>query len=227
MDDNSTPRGREPLAAAALAATAASVLLLAGAMAAYPGGRWSDPSAPGYDVLHNYLCDLNRPVAHDGQTNALGAGLARAGVLAQAAGLLPLWFLLPRFVPRWRAAGQALRACGVLASLLLPCVAFTPSDGSSRTHALAIGAAGAPGLLALLLGAAFVLVGWRGRPRLAALTLACVLASAASGVLYLFTFVAAWPDAWSLPLAQKVAWLLLVAWIVAVARAAPARSPGA
>ncbi|MBM3985011.1 MAG: hypothetical protein FJ296_04870 [Planctomycetes bacterium] len=65
---------REPLVAAALIPTGASVLLLAGAMATYTGGLWSDPSSPGYDVLRNDLCDLSRPVGHDGRSNALGAG---------------------------------------------------------------------------------------------------------------------------------------------------------
>jgi hypothetical protein len=215
-------RARDPLALAVLAPAALSAALLVAAMAAYPGGRWADPRAEGFDLVRNYLCDLIRPVAHDGRDNATGMRLAQAALLLQAVALLPLWWLVGRrLLPRAELAA-AVRASGVLAALLLPAVAFTPSDGTSRTHALAIGAAGAPGLLALGLGAWGLLARAREWPGLAVLTALLLAASGATGALWLVTFSAAWPDAWMLPLAQKLAWALLQAWGVALARGAPA-----
>lgn len=215
-------RARDPLALAALVPTALSAVLLLAAMAAYPGGRWMDPRAEGFDLVRNYLCDLIRPVAHDGRDNATGMRLAQAALLLEAVALLPLWWLLARrLLPRAELAAT-VRASGILAALLLPAVAFTPSDGTSRTHALAIGAAGAPGLVAVGLGAWGLLARAREWPGLAVLTALFLAAGAASGGLWLVTFSAAWPDAWMLPLAQKLAWVLLLAWSVALARRPPA-----
>jgi hypothetical protein len=212
---------RDPLATLAVLATLASFLLLAAAMATYPGGRWLDTSSSGFDLVHNYLCDLIRPAGHNGHPNVPGMQLARAGMLAQAVGLLALWWLVPRYAPQRRWLGRLLRSAGTTGSLLLPFVAFTPSDGTSRVHALAIAASGAPSLLALLLASALLLAERRRWPRLARLTALFVLVALVNAVLYVSSLVATWPDAWSLPLAQKVAWVLLVGWIVAVACAAP------
>ena len=224
--DVAVSRRRDPLFLAAVLATLASALLLVAAMAVYPGGRWADPTSSGFDVVHNYFCDLIRPTGHDGRPNVPGMQFARVGMLAQALGLLALWWLVPRFAPQRRWLGRLLRVSGTIGSLLLPFVAFTPSDGTSRVHALAIGASGAPCLLALLLASACLLAERRRWPRLARLTLLLVAVALVNAVLYVCSLVATWPDAWSLPLAQKVAWLLLVAWIVAVARAAPSAASG-
>lgn len=214
-------RLRDPLVVTAVLATLASALLLAAAMVTYPGGRWADLSSSGFDLVHNYFCDLIRPTGHDGRPNVPGMQLARVGMLAQALGLLALWWLVPRFAPHRRGLGWLLRVAGTIGSLLLPFVAFTPSDGTSRVHALAIGASGAPCLLALLLASACLLAERRRWPRLARLTALFLAVALVNAVLYTCTFFATWPDAWSLPLAQKVAWVLLVGWIITVARATP------
>lgn len=67
------------------------VALMAAAMASYPGGTWEERSAQGHSQLRNFLCDLTRPVALNGQPNALGARCADFGLMAYVVALAPFF----------------------------------------------------------------------------------------------------------------------------------------
>lgn len=68
--------------------------LLCFSMAVYPGGNAWNTRADGNDFWLNYLCDLARTVARNGQANPLGSALARAGMLALASAFAPFFWLL-------------------------------------------------------------------------------------------------------------------------------------
>src|SRR5262245_45132091 len=71
------------------------VTLYVAAAIAYPGGTWEEPSRTGHSFLFNYYCDLMRPVALNGQPNALGAALAEWGQLILALALGPFFAVAP------------------------------------------------------------------------------------------------------------------------------------
>ena len=205
--------------------TLASVALLLAAMWAYPGGSSSQPAMPGFDLWHNYFCDLIRPVAHNGVANNTGAMFGTAGMIVSALAMVPLWLLLPRLLASSSLA-RLCRVSGLVAATAIPGVACTPSSGSSVAHTFAICVAGLPGFIALIAAAVGILASRRQHPRLAALTGALLASAGVTGALWLTTFVAPWPDRWPLPTAQKIAWVFLVAWAVAGSLTA-ARAPKA
>ena len=189
--------------------------LIVAAMLAYPGGRTGDPTARGFDPFRNYFCDLVAPRSHGGDDNTFGMLCARTGIVATGLALLPLWWRFPLPLPPRR--GRLLRLCGVLSTLALPAVAWTPSGDWPRWHSLAILLAGLPGCATL------ALAGWaihRERDRARGLfrltTLFAAVGALVAG-LWSLTFAASWPEL-ALPTAQKVAWLLLLAWAFALAR---------
>lgn len=185
------------------------------AMTAYPGGRLGDPTAPGFDLLRNYFCDLISPRAHNGDDNSLGMLCARAGMIVTGLALLPLWLRFP--LPHPPRAAALLRRCGWLTTLALPAVAWTPSGHWPYWHSFAILCAGVPGSITLGI-ATWSIYRQREHTRgLLGLTIALAIVGASVGALWSLTFVASWPEL-ALPTAQKVAWLLLLAWACALAR---------
>jgi hypothetical protein len=196
------------------AATVAAAALLLAAMFAYPGGSGELPAAPGFDPWHNYFCDLIRPVAHGGGDNATGMLLARAGVVATALALVPVWLLLPLLF----AAHPAARWCrgpGLLAAAALPAVALTPSDTLPHWHTLTNAGAGLPGAVAMCAGALGIAAVRHRHRRLFWLTLLLLFASVVTAGLWTAAMVWVWPGRWALPCMQKLGWLLLLAWMLA------------
>lgn len=206
-------------AIAAWSLSLAGTVLLLASMRAYPGGSCSVPHASAHDLLRNYFCDLIRPVAHNGEPNDSGMRLGQLGMILTGLSFVPLFVLLPRLFPDYRL-GAAIRSFGVLAAVLLPTVACTPSNVHPWWHTGAIAITGLPGSLAIAASAAGILSVRKRYPRLALLTIGVFAASFVTAVLYLVTFIATWPDAWALPTAQKVAWVALIAWSAAATRVA-------
>ncbi|MBL8751592.1 MAG: hypothetical protein JNK78_20735 [Planctomycetes bacterium] len=207
------------LAVAAWLLLSAGTALIAASMLAYPGGSCSRPDACGYDQLRNYLCDLTRPVAHNGEPNSAGMRLGRAGMIVTGLSFVPLFALLPRLFPR-HAVGAASRPLGIVAALAVPSVACTPSNAHPSWHSVAIVVAGLPGCLALAAGTSGVLSVRERHPGLARLTVVMLGAALTTGALYSATFLASWPDQWLLPTAQKVAGATLVVWSAIAVRSA-------
>ena len=87
------PRWARRVASAVLVCLLAFVLLMAIAMALYPGGNWIDPKAPGHRFLSNFFCDLTQPVSLSGVNNRLGARVARLGMWCFAAALAGFFWL--------------------------------------------------------------------------------------------------------------------------------------
>jgi hypothetical protein len=204
-------------AAAVTPLLALATALLVTAMVAYPGGSASSPDANAFVPWRDYFCDLLAERTASGRDNTLGMVCARIGMVLTAVALWPLW--REGVVARpWPARQRVIRWAGALAVLAMPAVAWTPSGAWPLWHSVAILVAGVPGGLALVLTAACLWQTRRERPGTARLTVLFGIAAAAVALLWTLCFVATWP-ATPLANAQKIAWLLLLAWAVALARA--------
>jgi hypothetical membrane protein len=99
------------------------------AAAAYPGGTVLDRHAAGYSFFRNFISDLGMTVAHDGQSNWLGAALfvgsfgsLVVSLATCAAGFVSLHAPSPRSrsFARLGAVGGALIAVCLLGAALAP-----------------------------------------------------------------------------------------------------------
>jgi hypothetical protein len=205
---------------AILAAVAAFVWLELAAMREYPGGTWWDRGTRGHRFWQNYFCDLEWRVALDGQPNALGARYAQAGMLLLIAGFVPFWWIVPRlFAPAHgqQVLGRVVRALGLASVAGMVAVSLMPSERFGALHGAAVVVAGVPGLTAALL-ATFGLLRGEPRPRVAGFLGAAMLVFAMFDfILYVRTMALGGPGPILLPAAQKVAVVLLLAWMSVVA----------
>ncbi|MCB9896599.1 MAG: DUF998 domain-containing protein [Planctomycetes bacterium] len=207
---------RSPALVFVLALLAAFVALLAAAVLAYPGGSWADATAPGFDPLRNVWCDLMRSEAVDGSPNGLARRLAQAAFTALALALGPFFGLAARLVPEGRTRG-AVRLAGGASALFVLLTAALPYDGYRPAHSAATLAAGSLGFVATLLVA---LRRTRERDLLPlVLDAAVVLAFVTNIAVYAPLVLDGGGDGAALPIVQKAGTLLLVAWMVVVARA--------
>lgn len=202
-----------PLAITLVLAIAAASLSMA--MAVYPGGSASSPTATTFVPWRDYFCDLLAATTATGHDNTLGMACARLGMLLTAAALWLMWRDCAIARP-WPGRHRAIRIAGTCAALAMPAVAWSPSGEWPLWHSVAILLAGVPGGLAIALTGACAWQRRRERPRTALLTFLFGLAGVAVAVTWTLCFVATWP-AVPLAIAQKLAWLLLIAWTVAVA----------
>jgi hypothetical protein len=213
-------------AALLLACIALFLALSAAAMALYPGGTWWDPTTHGARFWQNFLCDLEWNPALNGAPNPVGSRLAQAAMLVMIAGFVPFWWIAPRLFPARRALGMAERALGLTSVAGMIAVVLMPSDRFGALHGVAVVVAALPGLSAALLAIAGMLRGDTAGARAAGAVGGAMLAVAiADFALYVDTILHGGPGSRAIPAAQKVALLLLLAWMTLVA--ARVRSLGA
>ncbi len=188
---------------------------MAVAMAVYPGGNWLDPQARGHRFFANFLCDLTQPVSLSGVKNSLGAGLAQTGMLFFAGALAGFFGIVSqRFALESRAAPW-VRGLGLCTVLCLALVSLLPSERFGRVHAVLALVAGAIGIAAALCVVS-ALLGAR-RHALAGLGALSLAAAALAAVLFAYYLCDGGPMPLLVPASQKVAALLVSAWLVAVA----------
>jgi len=201
--------------------------LMVAAAASYPGGSWAHPERSGYDLVHNFLCDLLPLRAIGGRSNLVAALLARAAMLLVLVfGLGPFWTVVPRlFAPGATRLRRAVPWLGWIATAGLVGVPFTPSLAASVLHGWIVVAAGggalAAGVLALsgLAGGGLV-------PRWLVALGAVALASAGVDLaLYLDHFLRQAPLCPALPAGQKPAVLLVLAFVWLVVERATGHLP--
>ena len=193
-------------------------------MALYPGGTALNPSLDGHSFWMNFLCDLTASVAGNGRPNP-GCLVGRAAIATFAVTLGVFWLVLPTTFRagaggRWRGA-RPLEIAGGVSALGLATVPFA----SGWMHAWAVFAAAIPGIVA----GALALVGTLrfARSRLVvALLCAAMGAALVDSALYVQS-LATHPRVVlpALPAAQRIAFLLIVAWIAAVALRVARRRP--
>jgi len=205
--------------AAVHAAIVAFGALIALAMRVYPGGTAWDPTARGHDFWLNYLCDLSRGSALDGEPNPVGSALARAAMVVLAVGFVPFFLSLPGLFPSRSCLGRAIRVLGCFGALGAVAVGLLPNDRFGDIHVYAVLSGGLPGLAA----AALAVVGLvRAGPsiRLAAVVGCAMFAVSAVDLgTYLGHEVAGSPAPMMLAVLERCALLLLLVWMHLVARA--------
>lgn len=204
-----------------LACVAAFAALEIVAMRLYPGGTWWDPTTRGASFWQNYICDLESEVAGNGMSNLAGARFGKAAILVMVAGFTPFWWIVPRLFPKLGRLGLLVRVLGFASLAGITAVALMPSSRFGWLHGVAVLVAGAPGLSAAVLAVAGLLYG-EAPPRVAAALGGSMLVFAlADFVLYTRTWMHGGPGPLVLPVAQKLALVLLLAWMVAVAWKSP------
>jgi hypothetical protein len=188
-----------------LALLAAGALATAFAASRYPGGTWMDRTTIGHSFWGNFLCDVARTPALDGQPNP-GAPWGRAAEWSLVLGLAVFFGVAPALVES-PGRRRTIRILGAVAALGLMLVPIT----ERVAHAVALIAGAGPGFA----GAVLLISGLRPRPVLALLGLLALALSALELVLYLVFregfFGAPLPPA--VPAVQRLAVLAAVAWM--------------
>ena len=190
------------------------------AAAAYPGGPHFDHAAVGHDLWLNTMCDVTRSTALDGRPNGLGCMLASIAMIVLAAGLGVTFALLPRlFVARARMAA-AVRALGTISSVGAVAVVLLPSDRFGSLHGVAIICAAVPGLAAALLALVAVLRERTSARAVIALGSLALGVAAVDFALYVAELVSGSASQAAVSVLERIATVLLLAWMLAIARAA-------
>jgi hypothetical protein len=216
-----SPRDRATADRIASCAIVAAVIgflaLIVPAMRAYPGGTAWDSTTRGSDFWLNYLSDLQRSVALNGEPNAEGSALAQAAMLVLAVGLAPLWWLVGRLFLGRPRLGRAVRLSGVAGVVGSIAVGLMPADRFGDGHALAIVLGGVPGLVAT--GLTVVGLASRGHTaRVAAVTGgAMLLVSSADFLLYVGRLGRAGPDLTVIALLERMSIILVLLWMCTIA----------
>jgi hypothetical protein len=191
--------------------TGVFVVLTALAMHVYPGGTAWDPTTHGHDFWMNYLCDLARTNALNGEPNRLGSRLTQFALLALAAGALAFWWSMPHLFPARRRLGIAVRALGTISFSAMVLVAFLPSDRFSTLHPILLSLGILPGLAA----GACSLFGLRRGPFL--LGLFALVSCATDFVLYAQQLSVEGAGSALVVIMERVTLLAILAWMFTVA----------
>jgi len=197
-------------------------------MLAYPGGTPLDLEARRYSLTQNFLSDLGMTVAYGGGRNRVGAVLFVVSLLTLVAGGVACLAPFVRDLLRIRESrpwAGAAATCVLLTCIAFTGVAFTPENRAMDMHiAFTISGWRIIVLLSLLLGAAAARAG-RGYGRAAVICL--ITGSMIAGYSALFT----WGPDGSNPsgrmvhvVAQKVAAVIIVVALIALARVSPRTS---
>ena len=193
------------------------VACIAISMRLYPGGNWLDRSAPGHRFFSNFWCDLAQPVSLSGVDNRIGALYGELGMLCFAAALAGFFWLLPRqFGPRTRAAPW-VRGLGECAVLIFVAVTLMPSQRFGQLHARLALAAGGLGIAAAACAVASLSSSHPRARRLSVLGGLVLVLGAFDALVFLYHLNDASPPPLVIPAVQKIAGLLLGAWVFAVA----------
>lgn len=168
----------------------------------YPGGSRSHPDHIGFSFRDNYWCDILDRTTYGGKPNP-GASIALGATIVLSFGLAVLWWTAPTLFPKARRRALIVRGAGIVSCVLTPFI-------STSYHNLAINIAGGLGMLALVTtisalraseGTSFMALGVLN-----------LIASAANFVM--------WRTGWALaqlPVLQKAAFMIFLAWVLALA----------
>jgi hypothetical protein len=181
----------------------------------YPGGTWVQRGARGYSLFGNYLCDVLLRTSLNGEPNPVGAQWGKAAFIALIPGIFLHFWRLGEHRRTW--AAYAIQSLGAATTLAFAGVFLFPSDRAQTLHRVAVLSAAGSGLVATLLALGSQLRS-RDVPRAETALGTFVLALAATDVaLYVRTIhLGAEASIW-VPGLQKLAALLLGAWMLAVA----------
>jgi hypothetical protein len=187
-------------------------------MALYPGGTWWDATVQGHRFWQNYLCDLEWRVALNGHPNPVGSWLAQAAMLVLVVTLAPFWLAVTDlFAPSDTRARSAVRVLGLVSVGATLAVTFMPSDRFGALHGFMVILPCVPGFAAAALAVRYQL---RGEPHTrigASIGAATLAVSVVDLGLYASHLVTGAEGTTAVPTLEKVALLLLLAWLLVVA----------
>ncbi|MEY4508397.1 MAG: hypothetical protein RLZZ450_519 [Pseudomonadota bacterium] len=112
-------------------------VLVSTAAAVYPGGTWQQRASLGFSFWNNFWCDLLSTRALNGQTNLLGASLARVAFACFALALFQFWPLVAAHANPERPHATA-RGAGRFGAVSLLAVAVVPAATSQLVHGVAV-----------------------------------------------------------------------------------------
>jgi len=205
--------------AALIGAVFGFVVLFVAAGSAYPGGTHFDHGSVGHDFWRNTLCDVARTVAIDGAPNTCGCTLARVAMTILALGLGVLFMALPRLFPSRARLGSAVRALGAATVPFAIAVVLLPTDRFGKLHGVAIVVAGPLGLGAVILALKGLFADARAPRLVVGLGVVTMSVAAVDFGLYVAELLSGGPAQLAVPVLERVATILLLAWMVVVARA--------
>ncbi|HSO38252.1 MAG TPA: hypothetical protein VLT33_37245 [Labilithrix sp.] len=206
-------------AGALLGSALAFVVFFVLAARAYPGGTHFDHASRGHDFWRNTLCDVARTMAIDGRPNASACTLARVAMITLALGLGVLFAALPRLFPARPRLGTCVRLLGAATVPFAVAVVLLPTDRFGHLHGVAIVLAGTLGLSALLLALAGLFAEARAPRHVVSLGVITMSVAAVDFALYVVEFASQGPAQLAVPVLERLATLLVLAWMAAVARA--------
>lgn len=167
----------------------------------YPGGSNAFPDAVGFDMMHNYWCDLMGSTAKNGMANPATL-VAKIAMITLSLSLMIFFFLFSKYIPTTRFWNNVIRISGTL-SMLIAIFIFT------ALHDIVIIVAGFLGIIALI-GIFKSLVDKRliFHLRLGVFTL---LLMVLNNVIYFLT-----NNLTYLPILQKITFLVFLSWVVSM-----------
>jgi hypothetical protein len=208
------------VALAVVASLSASVALLAMAMRLYPGGTWCDEATPGHAFWGNFLCDLAWDTSIGGAPNPLGSRIGKAAMTSLALATALFFVLVPALFggrARWPRAALVVPGLGTLSVVGMIAVAVLPSSEVGDLHAVLVFLSAGPAFVAAFV-AVVALARDEPRPRVAAATGAfAIFVSVLDLALYAWHLASRADCAPLVPVVQKVALGLLLAWMATVA----------
>jgi hypothetical protein len=192
------------------------VLAMTLAIASYPGGSWTTPSASGFSLARNFWCDLLRSQAINGADNASAKLLASLAFAALGVGLWPYWWVAASLLGG--AARRRVSRLGTASSASLLSMAFLPSDRFPISHGV-VALTGA--LLGMWAAGASIAERAAREPRVGvrrsagALLIVCAAGNVA---LYVYVTYLGGPETVAQPILQKLATAALVIWMLSTVR---------
>ena len=179
----------------------------------YGGGSWLHPGAPSHLFWENFWCDLLREPAHNGNPNSWSVLLATLGFGGLAGALGFHWIQVSHLLPPRRA--RFVRKAGVVSAIAIALIPFVPSDRFPQLHPPAVLTAGGLSFACGCVCWAFALRHFRRAPVYGVTSLALMCGAMVNLLLYVQVVYFQGRITILLPAAQKVATLLLVAWMLA------------
>ncbi len=214
-------------AAGVLGTVLVSAALLVTATSRYPGGTAWDPTTRGADFWLNYVCDLERGSALDGEANP-AAPIAQASVGVLAFGFLLLFISLPALLPRQPRLGRAVLVLGLAGALGTTSVAALPNDRFAALHIFTVLAAALPSLAATALAVVAMARARTVRRTTTIFGAVMLLVSLVDLGTYVLVELARWKAPPAEAILERVALIFVLGWMILVAHALghPARRPG-
>jgi hypothetical protein len=200
----------------------AFVVCVGAAMFLYPGGTWWNHSENGHSFWQNFLCDLLRNPALNNQDNTLGAALTKAGMLCIVAALSLNWWTVSKELCCQHRLRRIVRVLGTFGTPLVATVPLFPSDDFPRLHTAAVTLGGLPAMFALVLFNISVFREVHCPKWVRTLTTLLAVLSIVCMGLYVRESVFGAPSLRILPVLERLATFVVICWIGALLRRAPA-----